>query len=515
MKSAIIGKEMRGLMKNSHIWKNLCITAVILFLCTLVSSIFDDIEIRTENIMLIYLIGVLLIVVETRSFLWGITSSLLSILTFNYLFTNPTFSLQIDDFNYIITIIVFLIVSFVTGSLVNKLQQHAHKARSSARQTTALYEITRAYLTLSGVDTILQHTIRSLYTAQQTICIVYYKDKEALKKVQESVDTIAAPDDGMAAWCMEKDCDCGGGTSYYEVQPWTYHPMHCNNQLLGVYALYEETSLREEQRLFVHTLISQMVMAVERELLYAEQEQSRIEIEKEKLRNNLLRSISHDLRTPLTGIAGSSTLICENYQDLDDDTIYHLVKSISSDALWLNQLVENLLNMTRIQDGKLLLKQNEEVVDDIICEAVSRCESRKREHTLRVTLPDEVLLVEMDGRLIIQVLVNMIDNAIKHTPDATSIDIRCYKNHDWAVFEVIDQGEGIDESIREHLFESFVTTKSERSDSRRGVGLGLTICKSIVEAHHGEIFAYNRLDVQGAVFGFQLKLAAERKEYHA
>ena len=208
-------------------------------------------------------------------------------------------------------------------------------------------------------------------------------------------------------------------------------------------------------------------------------------------------------------------LICENYQDLDDDTIYHLVKSISSDALWLNQLVENLLNMTRIQDGKLLLKQQEEVVDDIICEAVSRCESRKREHTLKVTLPDEVLLVEMDGRLIIQVLVNMIDNAIKHTPDATMIDIRCYKDHGWAVFEVIDQGEGIDESIREHLFESFVTTKSECSDSRRGVGLGLTICKSIVEAHHGEIFAYNRKDVQGAVFGFQLKLATERKEYHA
>ena len=110
-------------MKTSHTLKSLCITAVILFLCTLVSFVFDDIEIRTENIMLIYLIAVLLIVVETKSFLWGIASSILSILTFNYLFTNPTYSLEIDDFNYIITIVVFLIVSFVTGSLVNKLQQ--------------------------------------------------------------------------------------------------------------------------------------------------------------------------------------------------------------------------------------------------------------------------------------------------------------------------------------------------------------------------------------------------------
>lgn len=502
-------------MKQHHIWKNVYITAMILFLCTLVSFVFDDIEIRTENIMLIYLIGVLLIVVETKRFLWGIASSLFSILTFNYLFTNPTYSFQIDDFNYIITIVVFLIVSFVTGSLVNKLQQHALQAKRSAAQTNALYEITRAYLTLSGIDTILRHTIRSLYMVQQTDCCVYYKDESGiLHHISEYTNSAKAADDGMAEWCLKKDCECGQGTSFYEDQPWTYHPMYCNNQLFGVYALYEEPSLHEEQRMFVHTLISQMVMAVERELLYKEQEQSKIEIEKEKLRNNLLRSISHDLRTPLTSIAGSSTLICENYDDLDDETIYHLVKSISSDALWLNQLVENLLNMTRIQDGKLLLKQNKEVVDDIICEAVARCESRKAEHSLKVTLPKDVLLVEMDGRLIIQVLVNMIDNAIKHTPDSSEINIRCYKEINCAVFEVIDQGDGIDEGIKDHMFDSFVTTKSERSDSKRGIGLGLTICKSIVEAHHGEIFAYNRTDGAGAVFGFKLRLAAERKDVH-
>lgn len=501
-------------MKTSHTLKSLCITAVILFLCTLVSFVFDDIEIRTENIMLIYLIAVLLIVVETKSFLWGIASSILSILTFNYLFTNPTYSLEIDDFNYIITIVVFLIVSFVTGSLVNKLQQHAQQARRIAKQTNALYEITKAYLTMNGTDTILSYTMHALYTVQQTVCTAYYKGEKGLQRIKEDRKPEIEPDDNMAKWCMEKECSCGQGTAFYEDQPWTYHPMYCNNQLLGVYALYEEERLNEEQQLFIHTLISQMVMAVEREQLYKDQEQSRIEIEKEKLRNNLLRSISHDLRTPLTGIAGSSTLICENYAELDDETIYNLVKSISSDALWLNQLVENLLNMTRIQDGKLLLKQNKEVVDDILCEAVSRCESRKGSHTLKVRLPRDVLLVEMDGRLMIQVLVNLIDNAIKHTSNDSVIDIRCYREQNNAVFEVIDQGDGIDESIQDHLFESFVTTKSERSDSKRGIGLGLTICKSIIEAHHGEIFAYNRKDAAGAVFGFKLRLAEERNDVH-
>lgn len=496
-------------MKNRTTWKNLCITIIVMFFCTLVSFVFDDIEIRTENIMLIYLIGVLLIVVETRNFLWGIAASFLSILTFNYLFTNPTYSLRIDDFNYIITMIVFLFVSFITGSLVNKLQQHALKARNSALQTTAIYEITRAYLTLSGIDTILHHTIGSLYAAQNTICVVFYQDAQILRKIEHQWPTDTEADAGMAALCMEHECECGQGTSFYEDQDWTYHPLRCNDKLLGVYALYHESAFSEEQRLFVHTLISQMEMAVEREILHLEQEQNKIEIEKEKLRNTLLHSISHDLRTPLTGIAGSSTLICENYDDLDDETIYNLVKAISNDALWLNQLVENLLNMTRIQDGKLLIQQNKEVVDDIICEAVSRCESRREGHTLKVTLPKDVLLIEMDGRLIIQVLVNMIDNAIKHTPDASAIEIRCYREHDVAVFEIIDQGEGIDEKIRDHLFESFVTTKNERSDSKRGVGLGLTICKSIIDAHHGEIFAYNRNDASGAVFGFKLKLTID------
>lgn len=508
----IVFNKKRDKMINTHIWKNLCITSLILFFCTLVSYVFDDISIRTENIMLIYLIGVLLIVVETRKFLWGIAGSILSILTFNYLFTNPLYSLQIDDFNYIITIMVFLIVSFMTASLVNKLQQHALKAKNSALQTAALYEITKAYLVLSGIDTIISHTIHSLYTAQQTICVVYYKDGTNLHKITAATDGIEETNEGMARWCMEKECDCGQETSFYENQSWTYHPMCCNHTILGAYVLYNESSLSDEQHVFIHTLISQMEMAIERELLHMEKEQNKIEIEKEKLRNNLLRSISHDLRTPLTGIAGSSTLICENYAELNDETIYHLVKSISSDALWLNQLVENLLNMTRIQDGKLLLKQSREVVDDIICEAVTRCESRKESHTLKVTLPTEVLLVEMDGRLIIQALVNMIDNAIKHTADTTVIEICCHKEQNLAIFEVIDQGEGIDKKIQDHLFDSFVTTKSERSDAKRGIGLGLTICKSIIEAHHGEIFAYNRKDAKGAVFGFKLKLAMKRKE---
>lgn len=501
-------------MKHKTSYRNFGITLLILFLCTMTSFVFVDLSIRTENTIMIYLIGVLLIVIETKHFLWGITASLLSILTFNYFFTMPTYSLEIDDPNYIITILVFLIVAFITASLVNKLQQHAHIAHYNERQTYALYEVSRNYLTLSGIPAIITHTLQALYETQHIECEVYLD--------QEDCDTLRNytyeeaehhSEASYAAWCFAQRTSCGHGTAFYEDSAWIYRPLHHNNTVMGVYAVYDET-LDDEKELFTNTLISQMVMAIEREDLYRKQEENKVEIEKEKLRNNLLRSISHDLRTPLTGIAGSSALMMSKYDTLDDQTKYNLLKNISSDAVWLNQLVENLLNMTRIQDGKLLLKKRPEVVDDIICEAVTRCEPRLAAHTLQVKLPDDVLLVNMDGRLIIQVLINYIDNAIKHTPDATPIYIQAYIEDHQVKFEVIDDGDGIDPDIADKLFESFMTTKSECSDAKRGVGLGLSISKAIVEAHEGHVYAYNRTETKGAVFGFTLPYDTETEEPH-
>lgn len=502
-------------MPSFEFFKNLGISFIILFLSTLMSFVFYDINVRSENIIMIYLIGVLFIVMETKKFIWGISATLLSIVTFNFFFTQPTYSLAIDDPSYVITIIVFLIVSFITGSLVNKMQQHAKEAKYNEQQTYALYQISKNYLTISGIDNIIAHNINSLYNYQKIKSVVYYFD-EVTKKLQvyQSDEFVNAEqsDESLAKWCYDNVCDCGYGTAFYEQSKWMYRPLRKNNQALGVYAIFDQPNLDAEKEMFINTMISQMVLATEREMLYIQQEQNKIDIEKEKLRNNLLRSISHDLRTPLTSIAGSSSLIIQNYDNLDDKTVLNLVTSIGSDAIWLNQLVENLLNMTRIQDGKLLLKQQKEVVDDIICEAIARCESRKEHHTIRAKLPDDVILIEMDGKLIVQVLINFIDNAIKHTSDASIIEIGFYIDNHMACFEVSDNGDGIDEQIMDTLFDSFVTTKSDRSDSKRGVGLGLSICKSIIEAHQGTIYAHNKTTSQGAVFGFQLPLEKKKED---
>lgn len=500
-------------MKHNFL-KDLLFTLVILVICTIVSNIMIHMNIRIENVVMIYLIGVLFIMIQSKNFIWGITAGTLSIIAFNYFFTQPTFSFQIYDQNYIVTIIIFLFVSCFTAVLINQLQKHVQIAKQQEYQTKALYEVSRGYFQLTGIHNIIDKSLKALYDYQQITSVVYYFDRKKRKlirfendsNVQERKDS----EEALAKWCFDNRCECGHGTSFYEQKRWTYRPLIHKDEIIGVYATLYTSELTTEQEMFITTMTSQMVIAIERERLFEEQEETKIEIEKEKLRNSLLRSISHDLRTPLTGIAGSASLIVDNYDTLEKESIYSLVKNISSDAIWLEQLVENLLNMTRIQDGKLILKRQKEVVDDVICEAVQVCESRRGAHIIEMKLPEQVTLVEMDGKLIVQVLINFIDNAIKHTDDGSRIEIRCCRKHNHAIFEVMDDGEGIDENIKDKLFESFETTKRERSDSRRGVGLGLSICKSIIDAHHGRIFAHNRKEGHGAIFGFILPLEEEQ-----
>lgn len=495
-------------MRHEQI-QNILKAVVILFLGTLVSYVFFTMGIRIENIIMVYLVAVLFIVIETRSLLWGIGSSFLSILTFNFFFTDPKLTLMIEDPNYVITIIIFFIVAFLASSLMSKLQMHVQASRLSEQRTYALYQIGRGYLNVSGIDAIIHYHIRDLYKYQHMKSVLYYYD-ETIKELKEFRDEQMAfgeePQMSVALYCFTSCCDCGKDTSLYEHTNWRYHPIRKGNYMLGVYAVYEDRgrSVHRENTLFLDTMVSQLVMALERERLYEAQEQTKIEVEKEKLRNNLLRSVSHDLRTPLTSISGNSSLLLERYHDLDTVTILGMVKDIDEDANWLSALVENLLNMTRIQDGKLILKRQKEVVDDILCEVSARAERMCRKHTLHIHMPKQVLLVEMDAQLIVQVILNLIDNACKHTPEGSTIDVEVYEEGAWVRFEVRDNGLGIAPHLANTIFESFVTNEDVGSDTKRGVGLGLSIAKAIIEAHGGEIAAHNQQG-GGAVFNFTLR----------
>jgi two-component system sensor histidine kinase KdpD len=230
-----------------------------------------------------------------------------------------------------------------------------------------------------------------------------------------------------------------------------------------------------------------------------------IEAEKEKLRSNLLRAISHDLRTPLTGILGSSSAILENGKVFDSETLMTLVTNIKEESQWLIRMVENLLSVTRINEGPMHVTKSPEAVEEIVAESLSRIRKRFSGQKITVSVPDELLIVQMDGTLIEQVLINLLENAIKHNSAGSAVKLEVKRNETEVVFEVTDNGSGITPEAMPYLFEAVLPNDQKSADSSRGMGIGLSICKSIISAHHGKLEAAN-CDNGGAVFRFTLPL---------
>lgn len=487
---------------------------IILAVCTMLSIVFHQLGgVREENILMLYLTGVVLVIITTRNFWWGLLASVASVLGFNFFFTAPYLTLRVNDKNYFISFAIFFVVCGFVGSLTTQLQRRLRESNENEMQSRHLYEMSSGYLNISGRDDIARHTLRSLHLLIPNECMLYLSSNGVLAPpyyLPEYVTEEQVPEEEDHAWfCYEHVLTCGHGTTQFPESTWKYIPVKTGTRTLGVLGIRcSKTAVTERQRMLVNTVVSQMALALERELLANEKESTRVEIEKEKLRNNLLRSISHDLRTPLTGIAGSASFLIDSFDSLEKPTVLNFLGDIVTDSVWLNNLVENLLNMTRIQDGRLTIKKEKEVVDDIISEAYNRIVKMKGGRVIDVSMPEELLLVPMDGKLIIGVLVNLLDNACKHTRDESEIRLAVYRDGDFACFEVSDNGGGVPPAMLEHIFESFVGSQTDKSDSHRGIGLGLSICKSIVEAHDGMISVFNN-ERGGATFRFDLPLDIE------
>ena len=287
-------------------------------------------------------------------------------------------------------------------------------------------------------------------------------------------------------------------------------PLQNNGIRLAVLQIPLETmnTISEADKQLVQSLSETITLAMDRFRTAKQKIRSEEEAAQERYRSNLLRAISHDLRTPLSAIMGSAEMIRGMSQE--NDPRYDLAQDIYQDADWLHSLVENILSLTRIQDGHLNLHLEKEAAEEIIASALDHIAKRAPQRTIQVSIPDEVLMIPMDGKLIQQVLINLLDNALKHTRPQEEITLTLRREQNEAVFTVEDEGEGIAEKDLEHIFQTFYTTRTRRADAQHGIGLGLPICESIVQAHHGTISARNRTDGHGAEFTFRLPLEETR-----
>ncbi|WP_173714618.1 ATP-binding protein [Clostridium beijerinckii] len=515
--NSTFNKEKENIIKRKKVrvnisWKEILTATLIMIISTMISLFIDYIGFREANVIMIFILGVIIVNMKTRGYLLGFICSIISIFLFNFLFTDPRYSLEVYDKSYLVTFPIMLIVTFTIGTLTSKIQREAQNSLARENTTQILYRVSRKLLSATGTADVVGIGIKYLSRLLERTVICYLVQENKLTtpfiytatKGEKDRTLLNKEEEAVAYWTLLNDKESGAGTNtFYGVKGY-YMPLKSHNKVLGVLGVSCITgNLKPEQKFIFETVASQIYIALDREILAETQKNSKLEIESERLRSNLLRSISHDLRSPLAGIKGAISTIIETGELLSKDTKDELFQGIYDDTEWLIRLVENLLSMTRFEGGNMKIKKNLELVEEVVYEAVQRTSKRLKDHEIKVTVPEDVIMLSMDGNLIEQVLINLFDNAVKFTPKEALIEVKVYEEVGDVIFEVIDDGIGISEEILPHIFDRFFTNGDKISDSRRGVGLGLAICKSIVEGHGGKISAQNK-DEGGAIFRFNI-----------
>ncbi|EXG84007.1 osmosensitive K+ channel histidine kinase [Clostridium sp. ASBs410] len=481
---------------------------------TLLSLWLHRLNIMNQNIIMVYIFSVLLVSRMTEGYWYGVVASAVSVLTFNFFFTEPYYTFNAIQSGYPLTFVIMLLVALITSALTVRMKAEARLAVKREHRTEILYEINKMLLATRGLDRIVALTNDYVVKLFERSIIFFTTDPEhgANGEVVQSADDIgsdvlnSAGEKAVAHWVFLNQKQAGAGTDTLMGAAAFYMPVISQGKVLAVWGIScGKGNLDHNTRLFLRMIASQVAMALERQHLSDEQRNMMVESEKEKMRSTLLRAISHDLRTPLSGILGASSVIRENGKMLDENTQDSLIANIQEESQWLIRMVENLLSVTRINEDASNLKKSPEAAEEVVGEAVSRIKRRFPQSKIHVHVPEEFLEVPMDGTLIVQVLINLLENAIKYSPADSSIEVRLEREGTWAKFEVLDRGRGILSEDLPHLFAGYKPNENRSADSSRGMGIGLSICKTIVNAHQGNLEAENRKD-GGTVFRFTLPL---------
>ena len=486
------------------------LTTTILAAASLTGYLFRCVRFPDTNAVVIYLLSVLIIAWLTRSFICGFLASVLATFLFNYFFAEPHYSFSVNDPNYMITFITMTVTALITSTLTSYAKKSALTAQNKETETKALYNLI-SQLTgakdIYDIANIVVIVISNHFSCEAAyLCYdengapehTFIQQISNEKQIKREISNI----EEVRYQIEEIHKDFYIGAEFYD---W---PIYGSESILGIIRIPKEKAqaMNESQTNLLLSIIENAALAMDRFRAATQHLKIRDEIVGERYRANLLRLISHDLRTPLTGIIGTSEMLMDMTER--DDPRYTLVDDIQKDADWLHSLVENVLNLTRLHDGKLALKKRLEAVEEVIGVAVNHVIKHSPGYDITVSAPHELLLVPMDARLIEQVIVNLLDNAIKHTKPGNEINITAELDQKVKIakFIVKDSGTGITENDLPHVFQMFYTTDVKYSDVRYGIGLGLAICETIVKAHGGCIEAHNRTDGQGAEFSFTLPL---------
>jgi two-component system sensor histidine kinase KdpD len=463
------------------------------------------------NLSMLFLLGVVFI--STR-FGRGpsILASFLGVLIFDFFFVTPYYSFSVSDSQYIVTFLAMLTVGMVISNLTANVRSQAKVAAHRERRATVLYAMSKDLATSRNEDEIVRTAVRHLYTEFSSRNVILFPDANgriAYPKGRSMPESLCAADLSVAQWVMDHNEIAGKGTHTLPGAEAVYFPLSNEESVLGVLVLLPVNLRRvflPEQQKLLDTFLRQIAQAITRVRLAEQARITQVDIEAERLRNSLLSSISHDLRTPLATIVGSASALVEEDNALKAEDKLELSRAIYDEAQRMSSLVNNILDMARFDAGAVALNKQWYPLDEIIGTVLTRLQKRLGGRPISVKLPPGIPMIYVDAVMMEQVIMNLLENTLRYTPEGSPVEIMAEVSSDAVEFSVADRGPGIPEGSESHLFEKFYRVRHEAAQS--GVGLGLAICKAIVEAHGGNIQAQNRL-TGGAIFSFMIPLDHE------
>lgn len=497
------GRFARAPMTHST-WRDYVVVLLVVAGVTLVNMIVSP-WLSYLGIGLTGLLGVLLVAVYVGRGP-AILAAAVSALSWDYLFIEPRFTLHISQSQDFILFLLYFLIAIFAGNLTARIRLQERQAIANADRTSALYALAHETATAVTMDDVLKTAVLQIRQVFGADVAVFLSQGERLNRNPHPASTLAVEerDFGVATWVYENGRPAGRFTPTLPAASAQYLPLRTPNRTVGVLGvrLAGERQPTFDQRLLLETFAGQIALVIEREMLVEEAAQATLLRESERLFTTLLNSISHELRTPIAAISGAASSLRDPQTWALESTRATLIQDIGDAAERLNRLVENLLDMSRLESGRVTLKMEWCDVGDVVAVAIRRTGERLRNHPLQVDVRPDVPLVRMDFVLIEQVLLNLLDNVCNYTPAGSVCRVSATRRGRWVEVEVADGGPGIPEDEVERVFDKFHRVKGT---STAGTGLGLSISRGLVEAHRGTLTA-GRAPEGGALFLIRLPL---------
>ncbi len=413
----------------------------------------------------------------------ALLASLLGIALFDFCFIPPYYTFAVRDATYVLTFAMLLAIGIIMSRLTGRIREQADASRAREQRTASAYALSREMTAAREPQEITTAAARHIEEA--------FGGRVAF--LLAGADSALATDDGVARWTFEHGQIAGLGTSTLPASPALYLPLQAADRVFGVVRV-EPRDARDvvdpEQRQQLESFVRQAAVALERAALSERNQASRMEVEAERLRTSLLSSLSHDLRTPLGSIEGAASSLLESGPTLSSDTRQELAETILDESRRMTRLVANLLDMIRVESGSLAVQKQWVPLEEVIGVALIRLDARLSHHPVTTSLPPDLPLVSADDILLEQVFINLLENAAKYTPHGSPIEVSATVRDGVVTVSVADHGPGVPSGDEQRIFDKFY--RASQGDSVGGVGLGLTICRGIIQAHGGRIWAERR-----------------------